>query len=529
MVFGFYCLELFDLTSIETPVVTLIPAGVTAIYSFIVCIFAKDKQLKLHSTICYVLLGITVTTLVATTGWLYSPFVGIWLAVCIACGLFGNIILIGFALVTNLCLAYLAYTNPNYDILAQIFGANITLLGSYIIWRQQNAPANSTAEPQQILTKESTKSDIIISSIADGVIVVGAKGIVQMVNPAAEALLGWPAHDAINLDYRSVIKLTNENGDIVPDDLSPIRQVALSNRPVTNNNLVLVTRSGKKAMVSTLVSPIGSSSKEGGVIVVFRDITREKEQERQKAEFISTASHEMRTPVAAIEGYLGLALSPQTATIDDKARLYLQKAHESTQHLGRLFQDLLTVSKAEDARIIPRQQLVNITTFTNAMCEAFLPKAKEKGLTLAFMPSAHEGARTILPMFFANVDPDHLQEILSNLIDNAIKYTLKGSVTVGVTGDANNVTISVEDSGIGIPPEDLPHMFQKFYRVDNSDTREVGGTGLGLYISRRLTEGNGGNISVSSTFGRGSAFFVQFPRINNAQTEQLIEEGNNKP
>ncbi len=525
MIFGFYGLELFDLTSIEVPSVTLVPAGITVVYSFIINIFAKDERIRIHSTICYSLLSITVATLVATTGWLYSPFVGIWLAAIIFCGFFGNIMLIAFLLGTNLCLAYLAFTSPNYDILAQIFGANITLLGSYIIWRKQSMPEDNAtlaiAEPQQTMAHNDAKSDIIINSIADGVILIDAKGIVRMINPAAETLLGWPAHDAINLDYRSVIKLTNENGDAVPDDLSPIRQVALSNKTATNNNLVLITKSGKRTMVSTLVSPVGSSSQQDGVIVVFRDITREKEQERQKAEFISTASHEMRTPVAAIEGYLGLALSPQTATIDNKARLYLQKAHESTQHLGRLFQDLLTVSKAEDARIIPRQKLVNITTFTNAMCEAYAPKAQEKGLTLTFMPSEHEGGRKILPMFFANVDPDHLQEILSNLIDNAIKYTLKGNIAVGVTGDADNVAISVEDSGIGIPPEDLPHMFQKFYRVDNSDTREVGGTGLGLYISRRLTEGNGGNISVSSTFGRGSTFFVQFPRINNAQTEQL--------
>jgi signal transduction histidine kinase len=125
-------------------------------------------------------------------------------------------------------------------------------------------------------------------------------------------------------------------------------------------------------------------------------------------------------------------------------------------------------------------------------------------------------------MYYAFIDPDQMREVLSNLLDNAIKYTMQGSVTVDVKGDPDNVSISVSDTGIGIPPEDLPHLFQKFYRVDNSDTRTIGGTGLGLYISRRLTEANSGHIKVTSTYSKGSTFTVQVPRLSNERASELM-------
>ncbi|HVI69623.1 MAG TPA: ATP-binding protein, partial [Magnetospirillaceae bacterium] len=353
--------------------------------------------------------------------------------------------------------------------------------------------------------------------------VVDPQGVIQLINPAAQNMLGWPKNDAIGLDYKSVVKITDASGNAITDDLSPIRQAMASNKPATNNDLVLVTKSNKRIIVSLVVSPVGKDSHETGVIAVFRDITREKEEERQKAEFISTASHEMRTPVAAIEGYLGLAMNPATAVIDEKAKLYLQKAHESTQHLGRLFQDLLTVSKAEDARLIPHQQAVDMIAFTREVVEGLTPKAKEKGLFMNYAPGEPDGDgnKRISPVYFAYADPDHIREVLSNLIDNAIKYTPQGSVTIDITGDSDNITVSVADTGLGIPPEDLPHLFQKFYRVDNSDTRIIGGTGLGLYISRRLTEANSGHITVTSTYGKGSTFSVQLPRISSEKATEL--------
>ena len=258
-------------------------------------------------------------------------------------------------------------------------------------------------------------------------------------------------------------------------------------------------------------------------------MTKEKAEERQKAEFISTASHEMRTPVASIEGYLGLTLNPATATIDQRARDFITKAHRSAEHLGRLFQDLLDVSKADDGRLQSNPEAIDLIPFVSDIVEGLRHKAEDKKLQLIFKPrpgtpggehSATFTSRTLSPAFYIYVDPDQLREVLDNLVENAIKYTPSGRVTVDVTGGSGRVTIAIADTGIGIPVEDQSHLFQKFYRVDNSDTREIGGTGLGLYLSRRLTEVMGGRLWVESAYRQGSTFFLELPRLSehDAQT-----------
>lgn len=510
------------------PEIVLVLASVTALYSLGAYLLVKDNQLHLAGLIAYVAMCITVILLVVLSGGIHSPFIGLWLLVAGFSGLFGVYMIGAFAITANVYGLYYLATGleSGAAAIALMVVVEAPLIASYIIWhnRVNGHDTQAVNALQAQLSQVSSKSDVIINSIADGVVVIDSRGIVQLINPAAQTMLGWPNRDAVGLDYRSVIKLIDGAGNPVAEELSPIRQVMASNKSATNNDFILVTKSSKKVLVSLVVSPVGEDSHQTGVIAVFRDITREKEEERQKAEFISTASHEMRTPVASIEGYLGLAMNPATAVIDEKAKSYLQKAHEATQHLGRLFQDLLTVSKAEDARLIPRQQAVDMIRFTREVVEGLQQKAKEKGIFLSYAPGDHDtdGNKRITPMYYALADPDHMREVLSNLIDNAIKYTMQGSVTVDVKGDSDNVTISVADTGLGIPPEDLPHLFQKFYRVDNSDTRTIGGTGLGLYISRRLTEANNGHIKVTSTYGKGSTFSVQVPRISNERASELL-------
>jgi len=136
--------------------------------------------------------------------------------------------------------------------------------------------------------------------------------------------------------------------------------------------------------------------------------------------------------------------------------------------------------------------------------------------------------RFMAPEYLVNLDNDHIREIVNNLVDNAIKYTLKGEVSIDVTGDDEHVIFSVKDSGIGIPNEDIPHLFQKFYRVDNKDTHEIGGTGLGLYLCRKLAEMMGGRIWVESKYGEGSTFNVELPRISRQEAEKLKEQEKSK-
>ena len=360
----------------------------------------------------------------------------------------------------------------------------------------------------------------ILDAVDDGVLAVDSKGNILAINPAAEQITGWNGSDAAGLVFNSVLKITNNEGGEMIEISNPVNRVLRTGENFTTRDLFIKTQSGKIVPIFLAVNSIDSQN--SGVVVVFRDISKELKDNREQAEFISTASHEMRTPVASIEGYIGLALNPATATIDARAKSYLQKAHENTKHLGQLFQDLLDITKAEDGRLKNEPVVLDAIEFSRNIWEGLKPKAEAKGLNYIFEPDNHKtGEKTLTPVFFIHADRDHLHEILNNLFENAIKYTPSGMVSVNVTGDNNNVQISVKDSGIGIPAEDIPHLFQKFYRVDNSETREINGTGLGLFLSRKLTESIGGFLDVESEYKKGSTFTVKLPRITRENAEKL--------
>jgi PAS domain S-box len=360
----------------------------------------------------------------------------------------------------------------------------------------------------------------ILDAVDDGVLAVNSKGNILAINPAAEQITGWNGSDAAGLVFNSVLKITNNEGGEMIEISNPVNRVLRTGENFTTRDLFIKTQSGKIVPIFLAVNSIDSQN--SGVVVVFRDISKELKENREQAEFISTASHEMRTPVASIEGYIGLALNPATATIDARAKSYLQKAHENTKHLGQLFQDLLDITKAEDGRLKNEPVVLDAIEFSRNIWEGLKPKAEAKGLNYIFEPDNHKtGEKTLTPVFFIHADRDHLHEILNNLFENAIKYTPSGMVSVNITGDNNNVQISVKDSGIGIPSEDIPHLFQKFYRVDNSETREINGTGLGLFLSRKLTESIGGFLDVESEYKKGSTFTVKLPRITRENAEKL--------
>ena len=234
----------------------------------------------------------------------------------------------------------------------------------------------------------------------------------------------------------------------------------------------------------------------------------------------------MRTPVASIEGYLSLALNPQTASIDERARGYLNAAHASSQHLGKLFQDLLDVTKLDDGKIKPHFEPVEMTGLVKTISDEYITRAKEAKLNFTFGssdPISFGENRQMNQVVYGFVDVNFMREILDNLIENAIKYTpLGGSIYVNVRGDGDRVLINVTDTGIGISADDLGHIFQKFYRADNSDTRTIGGTGLGLYIVKQRAEAMGGRVWAESAFGEGSTFYVSLPRITGDEYEKRM-------
>jgi len=395
----------------------------------------------------------------------------------------------------------------------------------------RQARVASSSQLASSLRDEKLKSTIILNAIEDGVMLIDDQQVVQLFNPGAATITGWSSADATGLSWTAVFKIVNNKGETISSAQSPVTRLFASGETVRDDTASLMTKSGKIIAISLVVSPIMDDQRRiTGAVAVLRDVSDKRREEQQRAEFISTASHEMRTPVAAIEGYLALALNDKVSTVDTRARGYLEKAHASTQHLGKLFQDLLTSAKAEDGRLTSHPDVIEIGAFLEQLTGDLRFAAEKKGLGMDFSSGiAHTidasrsvpGDRVVRPLYYTFADPDRLREVITNLFDNAVKYTDEGAITIGLTGNDQVVQFFVRDTGFGIPAEDIPHMFQKFYRVDTSATRTIGGTGLGLFISRKIVELYGGRIWVESELGKGSTFYINLPRLNSAKAEEL--------
>ena len=359
-------------------------------------------------------------------------------------------------------------------------------------------------------------NELVLQSIHEGVIIVSPNGDIRLANQAACELTGRSMSELDGVYYNSVINLLDETGNRISEGRNPIN-IALKNKEygeVRDLNIVAADNN-KNTPVSIVITP--TNEENPSLVVTFRDIAQELKEERERSEFISTASHEMRTPVASIEGYLGLAMNPATATVDERGMEYLTKAHEASQHLGRLFQDLLDTTKLDDGQMKARLEPVDIVALVKSIADGQIPNITEKGLGYQFGSGSVDqqlsGGKRIDQLIYASVDKDFLHEALNNLIENAVKYTPAGWVTVNVRADNYNVQIIVEDTGIGVARGELSHIFQKFYRVDNRDTREIGGTGLGLYLVKQRVEAMNGRVWAESELGKGTRFIIMLPRI----------------
>lgn len=382
---------------------------------------------------------------------------------------------------------------------------------------KKKEPINNGQAPQNPATAQSANlANLVLNSIDEGVMIVHSSGIVVLVNPAAMRLLGTSDPNMVeNLQLASILNLENSEGAKIEDDVNPVLRAVMNGDNFETRDLILVSIQEQRRPVA--ISVVCTTTGQNERIITLRDIARELEEEGEQADFISTASHEMRTPVASIEGYLGLALNPKTATIDERARKYLEEAHASSKHLGRLFKDLLDVTKLDDKKIRVQLTPVEMASTVRSIANGQVPMMSEKGIHYTFGANAARSdntARVVNQEVYASVDIDFLREAVNNLVENAIKYTAPGGgIWVNVRGDDDRVLINVTDTGIGISPDDLKHVFQKFYRADNSQTRTVGGTGLGLYLVKQRVEAMGGKVWAESSFGEGSTFYLSFPRI----------------
>jgi two-component system phosphate regulon sensor histidine kinase PhoR len=354
----------------------------------------------------------------------------------------------------------------------------------------------------------------VLGGMIEGVLVIDANGTIVLSNSRAEVLLDLRRAD-LPLG-KPLIELTRH-----PDLHEIVREVMSggnAERPFVRN---LSLEGPKPLVLQVTATPMPTSPDvPPSYILVFHDVSDMKRLERIRRDFVANVSHELRTPLAAIGGYAETLLG---GALDDPqhARRFLAIIERHTVRLGRLVDDLLTLSDLELGRTELRRVALQADDIVEATFEVLRNKAVQAGITLSC-----EVASDTPPL---DADEDRLEQALVNLVDNAIKYTPRGGhVTVSAaaaqTADAGDgtpvagldrfVELAVADTGIGVPPDDLPRLTERFYRVDKARSRELGGTGLGLAIVKHIVQAHGGWMRIDSEPGRGTTVRLYVPRFS---------------
>ncbi len=353
---------------------------------------------------------------------------------------------------------------------------------------------------------EKERVEMIINHASDGMILVNKQGQVVLWNGAMAKLVGVKAKEAIGDNIDQIIRTTSGKSII---NLSNEKMNGEGEGSVLD--LEILTKEGKSKWVELhSAKPTFYQGRfSGSVVMLFNDVSRYKELEQQKNEFISMTAHELRTPITAIKGYLSMIIRGDAGDLNDKQKLYFNRTFKSTERLVSLVEDILNVIRLEERRITYKPESMSIAGLAEEAVQDFQQKAFNQGVKVSL-----ENILGREYKIFA--DPDRVKQIFNNLIDNAIKYTPKeGDVSVKLRkekqGSNNHVIFEVADNGVGISEDQIEQVFNKFQRVNNILSSQAGGYGLGLYITRSLVEQQGGKIWVNSKLGHGSCFSVSFP------------------
>jgi PAS domain S-box-containing protein len=354
------------------------------------------------------------------------------------------------------------------------------------------------------------KTEALLGSIGDGVFAVDHEGRIIEFNRAAAALTGETAAGVLHRPYNEVIELSEEHPGQPAVRPDPVRRAMAQGRTFRFlRDLTLVRRDGTRLPISFSAAPVHDD--EGGVtgcVVVFSDASQEREVDRMKNEFISIASHQLRTPMSGVKGVLALLLEEVLGPLNADQQKYLRRAYESNERLIALVNDLLNISRLEQGSLLLRTEDVDLATLLRTLTAEFQPRAARYHQDLLLQPPPDASANP-----HVQGDAMRLREVFANLIDNAIKYTPEGGgIRLAWVPGPEQVSVEVSDNGVGIPADKLASLFQKFNRIQNPLSGREFGSGLGLYFARSVVELHHGRIEVASLPGQGTTFRVILPR-----------------
>lgn len=357
---------------------------------------------------------------------------------------------------------------------------------------------------QQQIDREAENLSLLTHHLSEGMAVLDQNLAVTLWNRPMQRLTGYSPREAAGKPYYLVFKRT-DNSNWLEELMRVYLETPLQN--VFNAEFEITTRDNAARWVNVS----GSFMRHGEdqisqTVIIVRDVTQTKLLETRKNEFISIATHELRTPITAIKGYLSL-LAREEQSLTEPQRTYLNRAAEANNRLARLAEDLLRTVQVEEDRLRINLRPVDLAKVLEKVCKDLQPKAESKGIQLEYAEPAFET--------WITADEEKIHQVFENLVDNAIKYTTEGTVRVSTDRYEDNsqlfIIVHVQDSGIGISSKNYDTIFEKFRRThDTAQIREAG-AGLGLFIVKSFVEKQGGKISVNSKIGKGTTFSVRFP------------------
>lgn len=356
---------------------------------------------------------------------------------------------------------------------------------------------------------EKNKLAIILSGITDGVIALDTSRNVIMFNSAAEQMTGLNADQVLNKSIDKVI--TVFDGQYILDSFQycSVRADEFEGVLFNKSSLRIVSQADKEFFANIISGQIkGGMRIKLGCILTLHDVTREKRLERIKADFVSLAAHQLRTPLSILKWILSMFLDGDFGPFNETQLDAIKKARVTNDRIINLVNDLLDAARIEEGRYVYKMGLISIEKFAEEIFKEYKIKGEQKKLKMTFtVPET--------PMSLVKVDEEKMRIVFQNLLENAIFYTrTDGEILMAITGKDKVVEVSVSDTGIGIPKEEQKEMFRKFFRGANAMKVETDGNGLGLFVTKNIIEAHGGKIWFESEEGKGTTFFFTLPFDN---------------
>ena len=357
------------------------------------------------------------------------------------------------------------------------------------------------------LEQETKRLSSILSYMTDGVLATNRRGQITMINDMAKKQLGVQKEDVLNKSILELLKIEDEYE--LRDLITQIPELTIDSQDVNGEYLSLRVRFALVRRESGFIS---------GLVAVLHDTTEQEKEERERRLFVSNVSHELRTPLTSVKSYLE-ALD-EGALYDPVAPDFIKVSLDETNRMMRMVTDLLHLSRIDNATTKLDIELINFTAFITFILNRFDKMRNQDE------EKKYELVRDYpITSVWIEIDTDKMTQVIDNILNNAIKYSPDGGkITVSMKTTDDQMILSISDQGLGIPKQDLPRIFDRFYRVDRARSRAQGGTGLGLAIAKEIIKQHNGFIWAKSEYGKGSTFTIVLPYDKDAVKEEIWED-----